>query len=107
MLSNQTIKELKGKAHSLNPVVSIGNKGLTDNVFAELDIAIKSHELIKIKIAGVEKEERSEMITTIVNTTKSDLIQTIGSVAVIYKKNLEKDMPKKVKVVKDSKKRRT
>lgn len=107
MTSNQAVKDLKRKAHSLNPVISIGNKGLTENVFAEIDIAIKSHELIKIKISGAEKDERLEIIEKIVNTTKAELIQTIGSIAVIYKKNLEKDLPKKPKVVKDSQKRRT
>tara|TARA_B110000879_G_C11142222_1_gene500850 strand:- start:117 stop:440 length:324 start_codon:yes stop_codon:yes gene_type:complete len=107
MLSNQAIKDLKGKAHALNPVVSIGNKGLTENVYNEINIAIKSHELIKLKISGVEKDERNTLIQDIVSKTKAELIQTIGSVAVIYKKNLDKGAPKKVKIIKDSKKRRT
>ncbi len=95
MLSNQSLKDLKGKAHKLNPVVYIGNKGLSDGVFNEIDIAIKAHELIKIKIAGVEKNERVDLINEIIQVTKSELVQTIGSIAVIYKKNLNKDATKK------------
>lgn len=95
MLSNQAIKELKGKAHKLNPVVYVGNNGLNEAVFNEINIAIKAHELIKIKIAGVERDDRKAFIEEIVATTKSYLIQTIGSIAVIYKKNPYKDAKKR------------
>lgn len=106
MLSNQALKDLKGKAHKLNPVVYIGSKGLSENVLNEIDIAIKAHELVKIKIAGVEKEERMALIEEIVKTTHSELVQTIGAIAVIYKKNVNKDALKRFLAKKATKRHR-
>ena len=106
MLSNQALKDLKGKAHKLNPVVYIGNKGLSENVINEIDIAIKAHELVKIKIAGVEKEERMALIEEIIKTTHSELVQTIGAMAVIYKKNVNKGALKRFLAKKTTKRHR-
>jgi len=90
MLSKQFIKSLKDKAHSLKPVILVGNKGLTESVYNEIAIALNAHELIKIKLAGVERDERKAMISEMVNKTKSHLINTIGAIAVIYKENTDK-----------------
>ena len=51
-LTSQKKQQLKAQAHKLNPVVMLGDKGLTENVLAEVDIALAAHELIKVKIAG-------------------------------------------------------
>lgn len=81
-------RELKARAHKLEPVVTIGNKGLTEAVLAEIDRALKAHELVKIR-AALERSERSEVLTSICERTGAQAIQQVGKVFVIYRKNEE------------------
>ncbi len=83
------IKKLRAMAHNLNPVVMIGQLGLTEAVLAEIDHALNAHELIKIKIRA-EKEERLNISQEICQASDAELIQNIGQMAVIYRKNPEK-----------------
>lgn len=80
------LKILKAKAHHLSPVVMIGQKGLTQNVFDELESALDHHELIKIKIAA-PRDERKQVIEQIIQQTHATLVQTIGQTASLYRKN--------------------
>jgi RNA-binding protein len=81
-------KQLKAQAHALNPVVMIGQHGLTDAVSQEIDIALDAHELIKIKIKiRAEKQDRIVIRDQIIEQTRAELIQTIGQMIVIYRKN--------------------
>ncbi len=89
-LSPDQQRALKAKAHALNPVVMIAGKGLTENVWMEIENALRVHELIKIKISGYEKDERMELSTLILEKTQASFIQAIGHVLVIYRKNEEK-----------------
>ncbi len=77
-------KYLKARAHTLKPAVMIGQAGLTDAVLAEIDIALDSHELIKIKIRA-DKDERIAMGNAICDKTGAILVQFIGQIAIIYK----------------------
>jgi RNA-binding protein len=86
------IKKFRALAHNLNPVVMIGQSGLTDAVLAEIDHALKAHELIKIRIRA-EKDERLEITQQICQASKAELIQNIGQIAVIYRKNPQKRKP--------------
>ena len=56
---------LRGLAHSLSPVVMIGDKGLTENIFKEIEISLNSHELIKIKVAGDDRDARKAIYQSI------------------------------------------
>ena len=80
-------RQLRGLAHHLKPVVMVGQKGLTEGVFNELDIALESHELVKLRISAADREERREMIATLRRQSGSELIQTIGQVAVFYRRH--------------------
>ena len=79
-------KKLKALAHPLNPVVMIGQAGLTPAVIKEINIALDVHELIKIKIRA-ERDDRNIIKTQIGDETNAELIQSIGQVAVFYRKN--------------------
>jgi len=79
-------KKLKAEAHALKPVVMIGQSGLTDAVLAEIELALDSHELIKVKIRA-EREDRREISEKICLSTGAELIQAIGQIAVIYRLN--------------------
>ena len=76
---------LRGVAHSLNPVVMIGGKGLTEAVTAEIELALDQHELIKVKLPGGSKSEKSAMLDTICETSGALQVQLIGRVGVLYR----------------------
>jgi RNA-binding protein len=84
-------KSLKAQAHSLEPIVIIGAKGLTEPVVAEVAAALKAHELIKVRAPGLEREERTNAFKELSVRTESALVQEIGKVAVLYKKRPESD----------------
>lgn len=79
-------QQLKARAHHLQPVVLLGAKGLTPAVIEETNIALHTHELIKVKINGAEKAERQNIASTLCQTLQADLVQLIGHTAVIYRK---------------------
>lgn len=82
---------LKAKAHHLKPVVLMGAKGLTPAVVEETNIALLSHELIKVKINGAEKIERQAIAADLCQQLQADLVQMIGSTAILYRENTEKE----------------
>ena len=86
-------KQLKAQAHILKPVIIVGQAGLTESVLKEIEITLDTHELIKIKVRA-EKEQRNAIRDQIVTDTKSELIQSIGQVIVIYRKKPEPKVEK-------------
>lgn len=83
------IKRLKAQAHSLKPVIIIGQAGLTEAVLAEIRIALDCHELIKVKIRA-EREERKRIRDEICTQTNAEFIQSIGQIITLYRLNPEK-----------------
>ena len=79
-------KKLRAEAHTLKPVVMIGQSGFTAAVLVEIEQALDSHELIKVKIRA-ERDERQLISEKICTDTGAELIQTIGQIAVIYRLN--------------------
>jgi RNA-binding protein len=78
---------LRGLAHSLAPVVMLGQKGVTANLITELNVAIDRHELIKVRLSGADKEERSAQIDALCAGSGAELVQTIGHTATLWKRN--------------------
>ena len=86
-------RELKARAHALKPVVMIGNDGLTPSVIAEIDRALKSHELIKIRVAGDDRNARAAALDDICAQTGAAPVQHIGKILVIFRMNPEEAKP--------------
>lgn len=86
-LSPKRRSELRAEAHRLSPVVIIGDKGLTDEVIAEIDRSLKAHELIKVRAATDERDARAVWIETICDRLQAHPVQQIGKVFVIYREN--------------------
>ncbi len=80
---------LRGVAHNLNPVVTIGGKGLTDAVMNEVELALDQHELVKIKMPSNGKAEKVALLAQITGQSNSEPVQIIGRVGVIYRANAE------------------
>jgi len=76
---------LKGLAHTRQPVVMIGNQGLTAAVLKEIDLALSAHELIKVKAASNEPDTRRAWLDEICAATGAASVQQIGKVLVIYR----------------------
>lgn len=85
-MDNKQKATLVGAAHSLKPVVMIGNKGLTVNVMAEVDQALNAHELIKIKVSVDEKEARIEILEQIAEELNAEFLKLIGNIGIMYRK---------------------
>jgi RNA-binding protein len=85
-LNERQRKVLRGLAHPLEPVVLIGQGGLTDGVVAEARRALEDHELIKVKVRGAGREARDEMLARLAGSTGSALVHRIGHVAVFYRR---------------------
>ncbi|MEO7622165.1 MAG: YhbY family RNA-binding protein [Gallionella sp.] len=77
---------LKGRAHPLSPTVMIGNAGLTESVLKEVALALKTHELIKIRVLA-ERPQREEILSTICTQLSAAPIQHIGKILVVYRPN--------------------
>jgi putative YhbY family RNA-binding protein len=89
MLSAAERKQLKARAHKLEPVVLIGAKGLSDDVVSEVDRALRAHELIKVRAPALERDEREDALKTLCQRTGAQAVQSIGKVFVIYRKRDE------------------
>lgn len=81
---------LRSQAHHLKPVVLMGQHGLTENVIAEIGNALDAHELIKVRVAGGDRGARDAAIGQITRETGAELIQSIGHVAVLFRRNEKK-----------------
>jgi len=77
---------LKARAHALEPVVSVGNAGLTESVAAEVERAIVAHELIKVKIAGADRDAREALCDAICARVDAAEVQRVGKVLVLWRK---------------------
>ncbi len=86
-LTTKQIAHLRGMAHSLSPVVMIGNNGLTENVLKEIELNLNAHELIKIQVAGDEKAARVAIYTEICAKTNAIAVHHIGKQLVIFRAN--------------------
>jgi putative YhbY family RNA-binding protein len=78
-------RTLKGRAHTLTPVVHIGVDGLTPTVLAEIDRALHAHELIKIRVLGADGDAREDLLSELCAATNAAPVQHIGKVLVVYR----------------------
>ncbi len=84
-ITPKQITHLRGLAHNLSPVVMIGGQGLSDNIFKEIELNLNAHELIKIKVAGDDRDARKAMYQTIIDQTGAIGIHHIGKQLVFYR----------------------
>lgn len=89
-LSEKQKKHLRGLGHVLKPVVQIGQNGMTDSVVAEMDQALTAHELVKVRVSGMERDARDEALETLAKRTGSQMAGRIGHTALLYRRNKEK-----------------
>lgn len=86
-LNNKQKKQLKQIAHDRKPIVMLGSNGLTDAIFAALEEALKRHELVKVKIAAGDRDERDKIIQDMLAQSKAELVQRVGNIATLFRRN--------------------
>jgi RNA-binding protein len=89
-LSNPQKRYLRGLAHDLKPVILVGAKGVTPAVLAELDLALEQHELLKVRVAAGDRDEREAWIAALVEGSQASLVGRIGHVAILYRPRKDK-----------------
>ncbi len=89
-LLKKQLKYLISLAHNLKPVIMVGQHGITDNLLNELKTAIEHHELVKIKIAGEDRDSRNEMINQLIKASSAETVQKIGKTLTLYRRNNRK-----------------
>ncbi|MCU1726286.1 ribosome assembly RNA-binding protein YhbY [Pseudomonas sp. 7P_10.2_Bac1] len=87
-LTQEQKKQYKSIGHHLKPVLTVADNGLTEGVLAELERALSDHELIKIKVNILDRESRLEAIAELCKAGKAELVQVIGKMALLYRKNV-------------------
>ena len=96
-LSKKQIKFLRAKCHALKAVIMMGQKGLSEEVLNELDIALTHHELVKIKLSVDDRDLRKQMIADICEKSHAEEVQSIGKTLSVYRVNPDKaiiELPK-------------
>ncbi len=102
----------RAEAHHLDPVVMIGNDGLTAAVIKEADAALNAHGLIKIRVLGDDRAAREAMYMQLADQRNAAPIQHIGKLLVLWRPQPQKEKavdedrkpgPREFKVLKYSK----
>lgn len=93
-LDKNQLRHLKSIAHNRKPIVSVGQKGLSQNVIKESKTALHHHELVKIKVSSENREMRDRIINQLCDETGAECIQKIGGKAVFYLRNKKKPVIK-------------
>jgi RNA-binding protein len=89
-LTQKQLKHLRSLGHALEPVVLIGQGGLTEAVTREFEGALTSHELIKLRARVGDRDERDAIFERLASETKSVLVQRIGNVGLFYRARADK-----------------
>ncbi len=86
-LSNNQKRFLRTTAHVLKPVIMVGQRGVTDAVLQEFDLALSHHELVKIRLSNGDRTERAAEIEAMTKASGAELVQSIGHTASFYRRN--------------------
>lgn len=84
-LTSRERSDLRSAAHPLRPVVLIGDNGLTEAVLKEIDLALTSHGLIKVRAGGDDREAREAMLATICDTLSCAPVHHLGKTLILFR----------------------
>lgn len=86
-------KARRARAHALHPILQLGEKGLTDAVLAEIERALAHHELIKVRAAPLNRDEREVALAAICERTGALAVQHIGKMLIVYRQKPQPEAP--------------
>jgi RNA-binding protein len=83
--------ELRAEAHHLNPTVHVGQHGLTPSVIGSLDDALRTRELVKVKLGNKDDVKPKDVANSLALATNSAVVQVIGRTATLFRENPDFD----------------
>lgn len=83
-------RELRAKAHHLEPVVIVGHHGLTPAVLHEIDVALLAHDLVKVRVFGDDRDAREAMLAQACEALDCAQVQHVGKILVLWRPNPER-----------------
>lgn len=89
-LSGRQKRHLRALAHHIDPLVQVGKEGVSEALVAATDRALTDHELVKVRLPQVEREERAEMASALERATGAALAGVTGRIAILYRRHPEK-----------------
>lgn len=89
MLTGKQKRYLRSIAHNLDPIFQIGKSGINENMIAQIDDTLENRELIKIHVLQNNFDDKNEIAVALSNATKSEVVQVIGSMIVIYRESVD------------------
>ncbi|EXI90476.1 MAG: RNA-binding protein [Candidatus Accumulibacter regalis] len=92
-LSSDERRVLRARAHSLQPVVSISQNGLSESVVREVEVNLGSHELIKIRVYNDDRQVREQFLATLCERLEAAPVQHIGKLLVIWRPRADDPAP--------------
>jgi putative YhbY family RNA-binding protein len=93
-LSPPQRRTLRAKAHGLRPVVIIGHHGLTPAVMTEIDVSLRAHELIKIRVLGDDRSARGDALARICCELDAAPVQQLGKLLIVWRPQPEPEVSK-------------
>ncbi|WP_242344730.1 ribosome assembly RNA-binding protein YhbY [Anaeromyxobacter terrae] len=90
MASTRLRKTLRAAGHHLSPVVQVGKEGVTEAVLLQLDDALATHELVKVKIGTESPEDRFEAADRLGAGSGAQVAQILGRTILVYRRHPEK-----------------
>lgn len=84
-ITSQERSALRAEAHPLRPVVLIGDRGLSESVLKEIDQNLNAHQLIKVRVAGDDRDARVAIYDEICETLSCAPIHHLGKMLIIYR----------------------
>ena len=100
MLTSKQRAQLKGMASTIDTIIHIGKAGISENVIAQVEGALKAKELVKGKVLENSLLSAREACETLAELCNAEPVQAIGSKFVLYKENTEIEKSKRIKLVK-------
>jgi RNA-binding protein len=80
---------LRAEAHHLDPMVHVGHQGLSSALISSLDDALRTRELVKVKLAKQADVRPKDAANALALATGASVIQVIGRTATLYRENDE------------------
>ncbi|HEX6835620.1 MAG TPA: ribosome assembly RNA-binding protein YhbY [Polyangia bacterium] len=86
MLTGKQRRYLRGLGHHLEPVVQVGKDGISEGLVAALDVALETHELVKVKLGESAGSDRKALGAAVAEAVGGELVQVLGRTVLVYRR---------------------
>lgn len=90
MLTSKQRARLRGMANPMETILQVGKGGINDALIKQVDDALTARELIKMRVLETSPESLHEIAEKLAESTASEVVQTIGTRFVLYRRNSKK-----------------